>query len=131
MKQEIQTVYEMVGGEPTFRKLVNTFYAKIEADVTLRQIFPDDLEQGKQWQKLFLMQYFGGPTEYNEIRGHPRLRMRHFPFAIDRNAGQLWLKYMLESIDETGISDPARSIMRDYFERAAVHMINTFNPDDE
>ncbi len=131
MKQEIQTVYELVGGEPAFEKLVNTFYAKVESDGTLRNIFPPDLEPGKRWQKLFLMQYFGGPSEYSENRGHPRLRMRHHPFAIDHRAGQLWLKYMLESIEETQIPEPARTIMRDYFERAAAHMINTFNPDDE
>lgn len=123
-----QTVYELVGGEETFRRLVDTFYAKVEADEALRAIFPDDLEPGKVWQRLFLIQYFGGPADYSVQRGHPRLRMRHAPYPIDGGLGQAWLKHMLDSIDEVGIEEPARSVMRAYFERAAPHMVNSFAP---
>lgn len=131
MTQEQTTVYELVGGAETFKRLVDTFYAKVEADESLRAIFPEDLEPGKRWQYLFLMQYFGGPTEYGEERGHPRLRMRHAPFPIDAKARDAWLSHMLASIDEIGIIEPARSIMRDYFARAAEFMINRYTPDDE
>lgn len=125
MHDDSLTLYERVGGEPTFRRLVDTFYAKVEADPVLRRIFPSALEEGKHWQRLFLIQFFGGPTTYAEERGHPRLRMRHFPFPIDQQARDHWLHHMLEAIDEAGIEEPMRQEMRDYFERASTHMINT------
>lgn len=119
-----QSIYEMIGGEPTFQKLVDAFYARVEADPVLRPVFPADLEAGKQAQFLFLSQFFGGPTRYSEERGHPRLRMRHAPFQIDQKARDHWLMHMLAAIDEVGIAEPARSEMRDYFERGSTFMIN-------
>ena len=114
----------MVGGEPTFRRLVDLFYAKVEADPILRPLFPDDMEPGKRWQYLFLMQLFGGDTSYSVERGHPRLRMRHMPFVIDQRARDHWVQHMMASVDELGIVDPARAEMQKYFENAATHMIN-------
>ena len=131
MKHDEMTVYEMVGGEATFEELVNIFYARVEADEDLRAIFPDDLEPGKLWQKLFLIQLFGGPTWYAEQRGHPRLRMRHMPFPIDDAARDAWLGHMLAAIDEVGIQDPARSAMHEYFERGAAFMVNVYPPADD
>lgn len=125
---ETKSVYELVGGDAVFKALVDRFYAKIEADSSLRDMFPDDLEPGKQWQYLFLVQYFGGPQTYMDERGHPRLRMRHAPFVIDEKARDSWLKHMLDSIDEMGIEEPARGMMRTYFERASTFMINTQPP---
>jgi hemoglobin len=118
------TVYEVVGGEPTFRRLVDAFYARVEADPVLRPMFPADMAEGKRAQYLFLMQFFGGPTDYAAERGHPRLRMRHSPFPIGREAREHWLAHMLAAVDEVGIEEPARTTMRDYFERASLHMIN-------
>lgn len=122
------SVYDLVGGEPTFRKLVDIFYARVERDDVLRPLFPDDLEPGKYWQYLFLMQYWGGPAQYAAERGHPRLRMRHAPFRIDGEARNRWLGHMLAAIDEVGIEEPARSMMRDYFERGTTFMINYATP---
>ncbi len=118
-------VYEAAGGEPVFRRLVEVFYARVEADPVLRPMFPEDMEPGKHWQQLFLMQLFGGPSLYAQERGHPRLRMRHLPFPIDNDGRDRWLRCMLEAIDEVGIADPARSAMQDYFERASTFMVNT------
>ncbi len=118
------SLYSKVGGEETFRRLVNAFYARVEQDPVLRPLFPADLEPGKEHQFLFLSQYFGGPPVYAEKRGHPRLRMRHFPFKIGFREQEAWLGNMLAAIDEIEIPDPYRTEMRDYFERAAVHMIN-------
>ena len=123
------SVYDQVGGDPTFRRLVDTFYDKIEVDPELRSMFPPDLAPGRQWQFLFLTQFFGGPARYSQERGHPRLRMRHMPFPIDQAARDRWLKYMLESIDEVGIDEPARSTMREYFERGSAFMINLIPPE--
>ena len=119
-----RSIYELVGGETTFRQLVDHFYAKVEADAELRAIFPKDLAEGKRGQFLFLSQFFGGPTTYSVERGHPRLRMRHAPFMIDQKARDRWLSHMLEALDEVGIEEPMRSVMTDYFERASTHMIN-------
>ena len=125
MQDEQRTLYELVGGEATFRRLVDTFYAKVEADPLLRAIFPPDLAAGKRGQFLFLMQYFGGPATYSAERGHPRLRLRHAPFVIDQQARDHWLSHMLAALDEVGIEEPMRSVMTDYFERASAFMINT------
>jgi len=125
------SVYDLVGGDLTFRRLVDLFYDKVEADPALRSMFPPDLAPGRQWQFLFLTQFFGGPTRYAQERGHPRLRMRHMPFPIDQNARDRWLKYMLEAIDEVGIDEPARSTMRDYFERGSTFMINLIQKADD
>jgi hemoglobin len=125
------TVYELVGGDAVIRALVDTFYAKVEQDSVLRALFPEDLEPGKQYQYLFLVQLFGGPMHYGAERGHPRLRMRHAPFPIDEDAKERWLRYMLEAIDEVGIQDPARAMMHSYFHRAAPAMINRYDVEDD
>lgn len=125
------SIYTLVGGDETFKKLVDVFYDRIANDTYLRGMFPEDLDEGKQWQYLFLVQFFGGPPEYHIQRGHPRLRMRHAPFAIDQEARDRWLGHMLDSIDAVGIEEPARSFMQDYFERASAHMINTYDPSEK
>ena len=126
MSENQQTLYDLIGGEATFRRLVDSFYAKVEADEVLRAIFPEDLEAGKEYQYLFLMQYWGGSTRYSQERGHPRLRMRHSPYAITEDLRNRWVQYMLEAIDETGIQEPYRSEMRQYFEQGATFMINRY-----
>jgi hemoglobin len=123
-----RSVYERVGGDETFRRLVDVFYARVDADPVLRTMFPADLEPGKEWQFLFLTQFFGGPARYQAERGHPRLRMRHAPFPIDGEARERWLAHMLAAVDEVGIVDPVRAIMHDYFVRASEHMINLYRP---
>jgi hemoglobin len=123
MSQE-QNIYELVGGDEPFRRLVDNFYARVERDPLLRPLFPADLEPGKQRQFLFITQYFGGPPRYNELRGHPRLRMRHAPFSIGQAERDAWAGHMLAAIDEAGFTEPARTTLRDYFERAATFMIN-------
>ena len=126
----MQTVYDMLGGEAPLRQLVDKFYAKIERDELLRPMFSDDLETSKRWQFLFLVQYFGGPNRYSQERGHPRLRQRHFPFPIDRQARDRWLELMLAAMDDIDIPEPARSVMRDYFERASAFLINRHSIDE-
>lgn len=126
MTEQTITIYELVGGEPTFRRIVDIFYERVAEDPRLRPMFPDDLEPGKRHQMLFLMQYFGGPTVYSTERGHPRLRMRHAPFPIGQEARNAWLEHMLAALDEVGIAEPAYTAMRTYFERAATAMMNQY-----
>ena len=117
-------IYELAGGDEPFRRLVDSFYARVERDPLLRPLFPADLEPGKERQFLFITQYFGGPTRYNEQRGHPRLRMRHAHFTIGQAERDAWAGHMLAAIDEAGFVEPVRSALREYFERAATFLIN-------
>jgi hemoglobin len=121
---EQPTIYEQAGGDAPFRRLVDSFYARIERDPLLRPLFPADLGPGKERQFLFITQYFGGPPRYNALRGHPRLRMRHAPFAIGQHERDAWVGHMLAAIDEAGFVEPVRGALREYFERAATFLIN-------
>src|ERR1700704_963990 len=94
------TLYERVGGETFFTSLVERFYAGVATDPVLRPLYPEDLEPPKRHLALFLMQYWGGPRTYSEQRGHPRLRMRHFPFAVTPTARDRWLELMRAALDE-------------------------------
>lgn len=124
MDQQQPNLYELVGGDEVFRQLVEIFYARVDSDPRLRFMFPEDIEAGKKWQFLFLTQYFGGPARYVAERGHPRLRMRHMPFPINKEARDAWLEHMLAAVDAMNIQDPMRTEMRTYFERASEFMIN-------
>lgn len=122
------SIYEQIGGDPAIRRIVERFYARIERDPRLRPLFPADLDPGKEYQFLFLRQYFGGPDDYRRLRGHPRLRMRHAPFPIDQEARDAWLGHMLAALDEAGVPEPARTAMQRYFEQASLAMINRVSP---
>lgn len=130
MNYDERSLYEQVGGARTFQRLVDAFYARVEQDALLRPMFPSDLEPGKQYQFLFLSQYWGGPATYSSERGHPRLRMRHAPYPITPEMSARWLEHMLAAIDEVGIPEPARSAMRDYFEQGARFLINQITIDE-
>jgi hemoglobin len=121
-------IFEAVGGEPTFRKLVDAFYDRVETDERIRHLFPPNLKPGKEHQYLFLVQYFGGPSDYNTQRGHPRLRMRHLPFAIGQRERDAWVENMLAAIDEAGIQEPMRGYMRKYFDDAGTFLMNQLPP---
>ncbi len=121
---QARSLYEAIGGDETFQRLVDAFYCRIEVDPFLRPLFPVDLTSGKEGQFLFLTQYFGGPQRYTERRGRPFLRMRHMPFAIGEQERDAWVAHMLAAIDEVRIPEPHRAVMREYFERGATFMIN-------
>ena len=119
----IRQVYAALGDEG-FRRLVEAFYRRVEADPELRAIFPADLSNGRERQYLFLRQFFGGPADYSRLHGAPMLRRRHFPFPITREARDAWLGHMLEAIDEVAIPEPHASLLREYFQRFSLEMIN-------
>ena len=78
-----QTFYEAIGGAATIERVVHRFYQGVASDPLLRAIYPeDDLGPAEDRFTKFLIQYWGGPTTYSQERGHPRLRMRHAPFAV-------------------------------------------------
>jgi hemoglobin len=120
-----RTVYELAGGEPTFRLLVERFYARVPEDEVLRAVYPDeDLSGATERLTLFLIQYWGGPSTYSELRGHPRLRMRHQPFAIGQKEREAWLRAMAAAVDSLELAPAVRKALLDYFETASTAMIN-------
>ncbi|MEY2516078.1 MAG: hemoglobin [bacterium] len=121
-----QSFYDAIGGEPTFRRLIAHFYAEVATDDVLRALYPeDDLGPAEERLRLFLMQYWGGPTTYSDERGHPRLRMRHAPFRIGPPQRDAWLRAMHVAVDESGIDEPYRTQLWDYLQSTAQHMMNS------
>lgn len=119
-----RTVYEVVGGEEWFVSLVDRFYDRVEGDATLRPLYPDDLTESRRHLAGFLAQYWGGPPRYSEERGHPRLRMRHAPFAIGAAERDAWLSHMTAAVRSDAPSSEVEQAMLDYFAQAADFMIN-------
>lgn len=119
------TVFDQVGGEAGFHALVEDFYAAVEQDPVLRPHYPDDLEPGKRHLAQFLAQYFGGGPVYSQHRGHPRLRMRHAPFAITEAEALRWAQLMAGAIGRQDWPEPVAREVLEYVARAAPHMINT------
>lgn len=118
--------YEAIGGEPTFRKLVDEFYAGVADDPILRPLYPEaDLGPANERLRLFLIQYWGGPGTYSEGRGHPRLRMRHAPFRVGPVERDAWLRHMRRAVDSLGLPPDADETLWNYLERAAFFMVNT------
>jgi hemoglobin len=122
----ISNIYEAAGGEPTFRLLVERFYAGVAEDPILRPLYPEeDLANAEERLRLFLIQYWGGPSDYNELRGHPRLRMRHAPFAIGPRERDAWLARMTAAVESLDLPRGVRDAFLEYFADASRAMINT------
>ena len=126
MSNSSDTIFNLVGGDDFFLKLVDIFYTKVAQDEVLNHMFHEGFEQPKHNLYLFLRKIFGGPDDYTPARGHPKMRRRHFPFAIGMVERNRWIKLMLESLDELKVSKehPAREPMESYFQNVATHMIN-------
>jgi hemoglobin len=122
---ETATLYELVGGEPTFRQLVHRFYELVAADPELRPVYPaQDLGPAEEHLRLFLIQYWGGPATYNELRGHPRLRMRHARFHISERERDAWLRHMRTALDELALEPACDKELWEYLVMAAHSLVN-------
>jgi hemoglobin len=117
------SIYEELG-EVTIRKIAHLFYKGVEEDTLMRPMYPKDLAPAEERFALFLIQFFGGPTTYSDQRGHPRLKMRHFPYAIDFDAREHWMKHIANAMHQIEVDEFTRSQMMQYFENASLHMIN-------
>lgn len=119
------SLYERAGGTPFFERLVARFYTGVDADPLLRAIYPEaDLAPAQRRLTLFLIQYWGGPTTYNAERGHPRLRMRHVPFAIGPAERDRWLLHMRAAIQELAPPPDVADELERYIAMAAEAMRN-------
>ena len=125
MPTETRTLYDRAGGTPFFESLVDRFYAGVATDPLLRPIYPEaDLTGASRRLRLFLIQYWGGPTTYDEERGHPRLRMRHLPFAIGPTERDRWLVHMRSAVAAMAPADDVAAELERYFAMAAEAMRN-------
>jgi len=123
--------YEAVGGEETFRRLVHRFYQRVPDDPVLRPVYPaKDLGPAEEHLRLFLMQYWGGPRTYDELRGHPRLRMRHARFAIGEAERDAWLRNMRAALDELGLDETLQVQLWEYLVMAAHSLVNVSPAED-
>lgn len=111
-----------------FDRIVHGFYTRMREDDLIGPMYPqDDWEGAEQRLRLFLIQYWGGPHTYNELRGHPRLRMRHMPFSIGTAERDRWLEIMQASLDDISEEDlptPYRDAMWNHMEQVANMVIN-------
>lgn len=127
----VPTFYEAVGGHPTFEKLIRRFYEGVAGDPPLRALYPEeDLGPAEERFRLFIEQYWGGPTTYSEQRGHPRLRMRHAPFAVTPAQRDRWLTHMRDAIDSLDLTPEQAAELWSYMERSAHFMVNALDEDD-
>jgi hemoglobin len=122
------TFYELIGGHDTFVRLVHRFYEGVADDPELRALYPEaDLGPAEDRLRMFLEQYWGGPTTYSERRGHPRLRMRHAPFAVTPAMRDRWLSHMRTAVDELELPADQDQVLWTYLERAAHAMVNALD----
>ena len=125
MSQQPVSLYDAVGGEETFTRLVRRFYAGVREDPVLRPLYEEaELDAAEERLRLFLMQYWGGPRTYSERRGHPRLRMRHVAFLVGEAERVAWLTHMRAALDELELPAEAEQALWDYFQHAAMSLKN-------
>lgn len=124
--------YDEVGGAPVFHQLVHEFYRGVADDPELRALYPEeDLAPAERRLRLFLEQYFGGPGTYSQERGHPRLRMRHTPYAVTPEQRDRWLHHMLASVALLKLDREQEATLVDYLVRAAYMLVNAPDPEKD
>ena len=126
-----RTIYATLGPD-AFDRLTAAFYQGVEHDPLLRPLYPEqELEPARRRLSLFLQQYFGGPTTYSDERGHPRLRMRHMAFPIDKARRDAWMRHMSAALQSIDAPDEVRAAMLRYFDDAATFLMNRAEGDPE
>lgn len=126
----MSTFYDEIGGETTIAAIVHRFYSGVADDPFLRALYPEeDLGPAEERFRLFLQQYWGGPTTYSEQRGHPRLRMRHAPFAVTPKARDHWLRHFRDALDEAALTPEQDAQFWEYVTHAAQFMLNSADED--
>ncbi len=118
-----QPVFDQIGGA-AIAAFVAAFYRRVPNDPILGPMYPaQDLAGAEQRLREFLIYRLGGPPTYLQSRGHPRLRMRHAPFAIDQAARDRWVRLMTEAMVETGVPAPVREYLVGFLGDIATFLI--------
>ena len=112
-------------GAAGFQRLAAAFYRQIPGDDVLGPLYPaHDLGGAEQRLRDFLIYRFGGPPSYIEQRGHPRLRMRHAPFAIGQAARDRWVQLMKQALEQAALPGEVQHLLREFFESTATFLMN-------
>lgn len=124
-----QSLYDAVGGEPAFHRIVARFYELVAADEILRPLYPDaDLGPAEERLRLYLVEHWGGPKAYTELRGPARLAARHMPFRIARTHRDAWLSAMRIAVDEAGVAPVHRDRIWGHLETVASNLTTHDTP---
>jgi hemoglobin len=121
------TIYERIGGEPALKQLVEQFYSRVQKHPLLAPLFPENIQPVSDKQILFLSQFFGGPTLYSDLYGHPMMRARHMAFPITDEHADAWLGCMSEALAEINIDEFLQEAILERLKGSAYHFINTTN----
>jgi hemoglobin len=119
--------YQRIGGEPVLRALVERFYDLMDSlpeAEGIRQMHAKNLRVSREKLFMFLSGWLGGPSLYIEKYGHPRLRQRHLPFAIDSSARDQWMHCMVQAMEDVGIEAELRKELEAAFFKTADFMRN-------
>ncbi len=119
------TLYDLIGGAPAIRSIVEAFYPKVQAHPDLAPLFPEDIRPVMDKQFMFLSQFFGGPSLYSDQYGHPMMRARHLPFPITPKRAEAWLSCMAEALKEVGMEEKLRAVVLERLSGPAYHFVNT------
>lgn len=119
-----QDIYTLIG-EDGFTRLIAAFYRQVPGDDILGPMYPpEDLAGAEQRLRDFLIGRFGGPQRYMEQRGHPRLRMRHMPFAVNPAARERWLQLMTNALDQARLPPEVDAFLREFFDGVSAMLVN-------
>lgn len=130
---DTQTPFDQIGGAAAVARLVDVFYDEMDRQpqaATIRAMHAKDLKSSKEKLRLFMTGWLGGPPAYVEKYGHPRLRRRHFPFAIDTAAAVAWMACMDVALEQVVDDRLLREHLRGALRNVAAHMRNTEDADD-
>ncbi|MNI36931.1 Group 2 truncated hemoglobin YjbI [compost metagenome] len=124
-ESEKRTLYEMLGGAGTLRRMVEAFYTRVQAHPDLAPLFPEHITPVIEKQVLFLTQFFGGPSLYSDAYGHPMMRARHMAFPITTELADAWLSCMKQAMEEVKVPESLREFLLDRLKGSAYHFVNT------
>jgi len=119
-----ESLYENLGGAEGVHRLVEVFYSKVQLHPQLSPLFPEDISPVLEKQYQFLSQFFGGPSLYSELHGHPMMRARHMHIPITPELADDWLGCMKAALEETGVEEPLRSFVLSRLAGPAHHFVN-------
>jgi len=119
------TIYERIGGEPTIRNIVEAFYPIVQGNPDIGPLFPEDIRPVMEKQFQFLTQFFGGPSLYSDLHGHPMMRARHMPFPITPERADVWLSCMRQALVEIGMAEEQQELILNRLSGPAYHFVNS------
>lgn len=119
------SIYEQLGGGETIRKLVESFYPKVQQNAVISHLFPEDINPVMDKQYLFLTQFFGGPPLYTEQYGHPMMRKRHLPFKITPKRAEAWLDCMSRALEDIGLEESLQKVIITRLSAPAYFFVNS------